>query len=341
MTKFLIKRAKRIFSSSPFVAGLFNRLIGTKIYHYLVAWKINRQILKDSNGPFNLVIENANLCNASCIMCPYKTMKRAKKVMTEKVFEKIIERVKKEKLPINKIFISGMGEPLIDPKFIDKVERLKKLGFPLRVYTNASLLTREISKKLILLGLEEINISFNGASNKQYRKIMGLDFKKTVNNINNLIKIKSRLGSNLPKIQVSLIVLKENSKALKKHLSNWKGGVGSVTVSLPHQWGGGIKTKSKIKFQKSKTIYPCRSLWHTYMIDSSGNFVICCRDYESKFVLGNIATDSFAKIRRSRTLKEFQKRNLEYRQDKLPKICQQCNFPYQGGVDWFLPRSLD
>jgi len=267
-------------------------------------------------------------------------MKRTKKIMDSETFQKITERLKREKLPINKIFLSGMGEPLIDPNFINRVKKLKELGFPLRIYTNGSLLTEKISEKLVSFSVEEINLSFNGADAEEYRRIMGLDFDKTIKNINYLIEAKKKAASRLPRIQVSLIVLDENRKGLKKYLANWQNKVDSVTVSRPHQWGGGVKN-IKSEILNAKFICPCRSLWHTFMIDSSGNFVICCRDYESKFVLGNIKSHSFKQIRKSKILKSFQGANLKYRQDCLPKICKQCNFPYQGGVDWLLPRSLD
>lgn len=329
------------FSSSSFGGFIFKKITGLPVYRELVSKRIFRQIVSDKQGLFNLIIENANLCNASCLMCPYRIMKRAKKIMDSEIFEKIIERVKQEKLAINKIFLSGMGEPLTDPQFVGRVEKLKKLGFPLRVYTNASLLTKKISEKLILLGPEEVNISFNGADAKEYHRIMGLNFDRTMKNIDYLIKIRKKSGRRLPWLQVSLIVLDENSRGLRKYLADWRKKVDSVTVSIPHQWGGGIKEISNLKGQRSNIVYPCRALWHTFMIDSSGNFVICCRDYESKFILGNVRTHSFEQIRKSKILKSFQDASLKYRQDCLPEICKQCNFPYQGGVDWFLPRSLD
>jgi len=337
----LIRKAKLVYSASPFAEKLIKKISSSGLYSGIVKRRIEKQIVKDRQGPFNLVIETSSFCNARCIVCPYRIMKRPKKIMEKKVFEKIVERIKEEKLPLNKIFFSGMGEPLTDPDLLLRLERVKRLGFPVRLYTNASLLFQETAERLIKLGLDEINISFNGVTPDQYRKVMHLDFKRTMKNIDNFLAIKKKRGAKLPLVQVSLIVTRENEADIDRHVKRWLKKVDSVTVSRPHQWGGGVKIKSKFKFKPSGRVYPCRSLWHTFVIDSQGNFVICCRDYESRYVLGNVLTDSFADIGGKPLLRRFRRLHLSYSPEELPQMCRQCNFPYQAGVEWFIPRSID
>ncbi len=337
----IIRRIKLAYSSSSRVKTLIDWLANSRPYFWFMRGKITRQIKKDQKGPFNLVIETSNFCNARCLMCPYRTMKRAKKIMSDEIFNKIVSRIKNEKLPINKVFFSGMGEPLTDPKLLNRIEAIKKLNLPVRLYTNASLLTARKARKLVALQVDEVNISFNGTNPREYQVIMGLNFRQTVGNINNLLKIKREAGSSKPAIQISSIVIRENEKSIKKHLANWRDKVDSVTVSLAHQWGGGVKMNVKPQASSLKRIYPCRSLWHTFVIDSNGNFVVCCRDYESKHVLGNVTTHSFADAYQSPVLKKFRRLHLQYSLEKLPKMCRKCNFPYQGGVEWLMPRSID
>jgi len=339
----LIRKAKLIYSSSLNVRKVVERVTSSSFYFRIAKVKVKRQIEKDKEGPFNLVIETSNFCNARCLMCPYRKMRRPKKIMDEKTYEKIISRIKEEKLPINKVFFSGLGEPLLDPNLIERIRKIKSLGFSVRLYTNASLLTSKISRQLVKLEVEEINISFNGVNPEQYQKIMGLNFEKTLENINTLLETRRKSCRKKPFIQVSLVAIEENEKDIKKHVQYWRNKVDSVTVSLAHDWGGGIRINSKfeIRSSKLKRVYPCRSLWHTFVIDSRGNFVICCRDYESRYVLGNIHTHSFADIYKSPVLENFRRLHLEYSQKKFPSLCQKCNFPYQNGVEWFLPRFID
>lgn len=341
MLKTIIQQAKLFYSSSPRVRGLVKKITNSSPYYKITRAKIERQRREDQKGPFNLAIETANICNARCVMCPYRAMRRPKKIMEQGVFDKIVDRVKNEGLKINKVFFSGLGEPLTDSQIVSRIKIFKDLGFRVKLYTNASLLTSEVAQQLVDLQLDEMNISFNGVTADQYRRVMGLDFAQTVANVNRLLEIRKCL----PNIRLSSVITKENENDIQEHIRSWSGKVDSVTVSLPHEWGGAVSVKSKINpplaEQKSERTYPCRSLWHTIVIDSNGNFVICCRDYESRYVLGNIQTHSFADIQRNAVMERFRRCHLEYLREKLPKMCQGCNFPYQDGVEWYVPRSID
>ncbi len=339
----LIRKAKLFYSSLPWFRQLMTRLSNSPLYFYWLKHHIAHQKEKDKQGPFNLVIETSNFCNARCLMCPHRIMQRSQQIMTKEIFGLIVKRIKEEKLPINKVFFSGMGEPLTDPHLLLRLEAIKKMGLWVRLYTNASLMTQAIAEKLVMLGIDEINISFNGTNPKEYRQIMGLDFARTVKNIDQLLAIKKKMGRAKPFIQISSVVLEENEKHIRQHVEKWQQKVESVTVSLAHQWGGAVAIKSGFSSIRSKTkrVYPCRSLWHTFVLDNRGNFVICCRDYESRYILGNIKTHSFADIQKSRLLQQFRQAHLQYRRSALPAMCQKCNFPYQNGLEWLLPRSID
>lgn len=272
-------------------------------------------------------------------MCPYREMNRARLVMDDATFDKIINRLQTEKLPINKVFFSGMGEPLLDRKILDRVAQVQNLGLRVKLYTNASLLTKEVSDRIVELGVSEMNISFNGANKEGYEKVMKLDYKKANQNIKYLLR--ARKGKTTPIVRISSILTKENENKTKSHLSRWNKIVDSVGVSIAHEWGGSVySTAIKSTFEKNH-VFPCRSLWHTLNIDSKGNFVICCRDYESKTKLGNIYTHSFKDIIKHPTIEKFKSLHLKQDIRELPAICRGCNFPFQEGVEWFMPRSSD
>lgn len=337
----VIRYAKVLYSSSKGMTSWIKRITGSNIYISLVKRQIRHQAAKDKNGPFNLVVELTNLCNARCVMCPHQSMLRRLRVMNSKTFKLLVDHLKKNELKFNKIMVSGMGEPFTDRQLIYRLKILKKFGIPIRLYTNASLLTEKSAKELVSIGLDEINLSFNGATPDTYHQIMGLDYAKTNMNIMNLLKIKKRSSSQLPKIQISLVITKENEKEVKNYLNKWGDKVNLVTVSKAHQWGGGVQVQSGFNNKKPNLVFPCRSLWHTLNIDSAGYFVICCRDYESRIILGNLKDNSFTEILNHPRRQEYKKNHLYYSDKKLPAMCQKCNFPYQDGIEWFIPRSYD
>jgi len=335
----LLRSLKTLYSAQPLTRRLVQNVSHSRIYHRLTHWRVARQSQKDLTGSFNLVIETSNLCNAHCLMCPHETMRRAQKVMDQKIFDQVVERIKTSQQPINKVFLSGLGEPLTDPQLIIRLQTFKALGLRVKLYTNAALLKPSIAPDLVGLRLDEINISFNAAKPETYHRVMGLDFEQTKANVENLLRIKKEKQSSLPHVLISLVVTRENASEIATHLKLWRDKVDSVTVSLAHQWGGGVNIDSQ--FKTNSTVYPCRSLWHTLVVDVDGNFVLCCRDFESKQVLGHVSTHDFDQIRLSPILQNFRQKHLEFAQAKLPAICQACNFPYQDGVEWYLPRMID
>lgn len=338
MFTLFIQHLKNFYSASPTIQKNFKSIASSHLYYQISKRFIDRQIKKDTKGPFNILIETTNICNARCIMCPHRLMKRPQKIMSNKTFNQIITKIKKEKLPINKIYLNGFGEPFTDPNFIDRVKKLKSLNLFISFYTNASLLTPQITKNLIKLNIDEINISFNAVTPKSYEKIMGLNYQSTIKNINNLINQRGK--NSKPFIKISSVINKLNEKDIKTHFNYWQNKVDLVTVTQAHEWGGAVKNKSHHQFIKNSRTYPCRSLWHTIAIDVNGNFVLCCRDYESNYKLGNVTTHSFSDFQNNPTLNKIRKLHLNYQKNKLPQICQSCNFPYQDGIEWYLPKSL-
>jgi radical SAM protein with 4Fe4S-binding SPASM domain len=336
----IIRTVKNLYSSSYFIQSSFKTITSSNLYYKYLNYRIKTQIEKDLDGPFNLLIETTNICNAACVMCPHGLMKRKQKIMSDKIFRLIIKRIKEEKLPIYKVYISGFGEPFTDPKLLSRIKLLKKLGLFVSFYTNASLLTQNIADSLVDMGLDEINVSFNGVTSSQYRQVMKLSYEKAEKNINMLLKARQKKQSRLPYVRISSVIVKQNESDIRKHIEKWGKKANAVSVSLAHEWGGSVKIDALHHLKRTKRTYPCRSLWHTLAIDCSGNFVICCRDYESKTILGSILRNSFSAVLKNKTLATFRNKHLRYEEDQLPPICRNCNFPYQDGFEWITPRSF-
>ncbi|MFI5324764.1 MAG: radical SAM protein, partial [Candidatus Rokuibacteriota bacterium] len=118
--------------------------------------------------PSVMMIENTNHCNADCVMCPRDTLSRPRGIMDFGLFEKIIGEVSSAKRkPVT--HLHGFGEPMLDKRLPDKVRLAKAQGIK-RTYivSNASLLSLDMSRKLIEAGLDKMKISFYGTDEKSY-----------------------------------------------------------------------------------------------------------------------------------------------------------------------------
>jgi sulfatase maturation enzyme AslB (radical SAM superfamily) len=78
---------------------------------------------------YEIMIDVSSVCNASCYFCPNKSMIRKKGIMTDDIFNLIIERVRSEDIHPPIFVLYQSGEPLTDRKLLDKV-RLLKAQFP-------------------------------------------------------------------------------------------------------------------------------------------------------------------------------------------------------------------
>jgi len=133
--------------------------------------------------PVRLDIENVSRCNFRCTMCqvsdwPKNTRARD---MTLDEFKNIIDT----QYGLVEIKIQGLGEPTIQgDDFFAMIRYARKQEIWVRVVTNASLLhLRDNYKKLIDSGVNEIQISIDGADKAVYEGIRrGAKFEQVVEN---------------------------------------------------------------------------------------------------------------------------------------------------------------
>jgi hypothetical protein len=79
--------------------------------------------------PTVLMIENTNLCNADCVICPRETLSRKRGFMDFGLFEKIIKEASSEShKPVT--HLHGFGEPLLD-KLLPDSQRITESRIPI------------------------------------------------------------------------------------------------------------------------------------------------------------------------------------------------------------------
>ena len=93
----------------------------------------------------------------------------------------------KDKQKIKVLSFAGFGETLLHPRLADMVAYAKKacIAEAIRIITNASLLTHEMSDKLIDAGIDELKISIQGIDAEDYKRVCGydIDFQDFIKNI--------------------------------------------------------------------------------------------------------------------------------------------------------------
>lgn len=259
-------------------------------------------------------IETTNACNAKCVICPHASMKRPVERMSDALFGRIIEECAAARC--REVHLHNFGEPLLDKGLEDRVRQAKQLGIrKVKIFSNGSLLTEDRAQKLIDAGLDEIKVSFDGASREEFEQIRRpLRFDKVVDNLHALVQIRNARRSPL-KVAVACCSTTDRQATMK----SLEQVVDDFSFGKIHNWGGEGETPKGRSVRK-----PCSRVWRTFTILASGDVSLCCLDYDGQEILGRI--DENTSIRdvfhgaRYREVRRLHSRGL---QDRLP-LCSNC-----------------
>lgn len=133
--------------------------------------------------PIKLDIENVSRCNFRCRMCVVSEWPKGRRAddLTLDAFERLID----EQYGLLEIKLQGVGEPLLQrDSFFAMIRHARGRHIWVRTTTNASLLhLRDNYAKLIDSGVNEVQISIDGASKEVYEAIrVGALFDRVTDN---------------------------------------------------------------------------------------------------------------------------------------------------------------
>jgi len=128
-------------------------------------------------------IEPTNRCNLECRTCMRNVWDEPLGQMTGGMFSRIIEGLKPFSPPPT-IFFGGFGEPLAHPKIVEMITQAKTLGSSVELITNGTLLTKDLSKRLIEVGLDMLWVSLDGAKPESYADVrLGAALPEVISNL--------------------------------------------------------------------------------------------------------------------------------------------------------------
>ncbi len=275
-----------------------------------------------------IFFETTDFCNARCVMCGAKFMKRTRQVMPMDVYQTAVEQFAQAKG--HSLMLSGFGEPLLDPHIVERVAMAKRfstirmIGFS----TNGSLLTGEKYRALADAGLTNLNISIDGFNKQTYEKIRaGLSFEILGKNISEILKAHQAMGR---PIQISVTSFTWENKedltnsplyndlinadikpGLKWRVDNWGGLIsglsGDIHLMMTRRYHG-----------------PCALLYHSQvLVLPDGRVTPChCRDLEGSLCIGDIKEATLSDIWCGSKLEELR---AEQAAGQFRRPCDRCS----------------
>jgi len=115
--------------------------------------------------PVEWIVETTAKCNLYCPMCPREIHPQPKADMADEIFDRLVAEAAPS---AEHMMLIGLGEPLLDPKIFDRIERCDRHGIYTLLSTNGTLLTEEASARLLDGPLEHITFSFDGATKETF-----------------------------------------------------------------------------------------------------------------------------------------------------------------------------
>ena len=115
-------------------------------YKKYLTRRIDNQVKYDSllEFPKYIEIETVNACNARCPMCTINDLERNYPVMKDDVFNKISDEIIDNKEFIKRVSLYRDGEPLIDKKMPQRINKFFESGIKnTSIATNVSLLNEK------------------------------------------------------------------------------------------------------------------------------------------------------------------------------------------------------
>ncbi len=284
--------------------------------------------------PFELHLEFTNLCNASCIFCPYQYQERPTGFMSDEVFQKALDdyaRINGGSVGLTPI----VGDALIDPKFLDRVHYIRCLPEIDRIFltTNAILLDKHGIREVLTSGLTSIMISTSGFDKESYKRIYRSPaYERMKENVTNLVEENSKLRSPV-NISICLrsdrplddVMRDPDFQPILQH---------NPTVDFAWSYrtvGGRITRESlpeQMQFRKAPPKRePCGSLYNGAMVLIDGTVVACAciaaMDAIPDLRIGNIMENDLLEIFSSETMREL--RNQFLTTGALNETCTNCD----------------
>jgi radical SAM protein with 4Fe4S-binding SPASM domain len=306
-------------------------------------------------SPWHLQVEIITACNLGCVMCPRTVALERDPAFAPEWHRRMpLERFMKllDEFPgLQSLSLHGIGEPLMHPGIFDMIAAAVRRGVMVRFTTNATLLDRMRSHRLIAAGLHRLIVSIDGATAPTYEAIRpGAKFDRVVDNVRFLAA--SRRGSG-PRIDISMVVQRNNAHEAPAlvALAHEIGADGVIlSPMIPPvnvlaaiacdraSWNRAVddsRHKARelgiaffaregrpVADAAPKATHRCMHPWFSAVVTMEGSVMPCCNIHDSAFGMGNAFDDGFADVWNGERYRAF-RRSIKQR-GSVPEACRKC-----------------
>jgi len=273
-------------------------------------------------------LEAHTVCNQSCYFCPVSVAPREDYFMPTELYERIVGELAAWRDTIEAVFMINYNEPTADKRFVEQVRTIRAAGLPPAVLTNGTGLTPKRVDALIEMGgLRFLSINLSTLDRERYRKDRGGDHLEMVLRYLDYAKDKPLAE------QMDMVVLgtgDENHRRDFEEISRRFAGSRFTVKSFEVMDRAGYLQIGLKPAVPNQRLCGCenvgsRPLQHIH-ITPRGTCVLCCEDYDEKYVVGDLARESVRDVLTGPVLAQM--RRWAYGLEEAPRdfICRGCSF---------------
>lgn len=249
--------------------------------------------------PLMLTIESTNNCNLKCVMCPREFQTAGRGFIDYELFRKAID----ESAGLTKfIWLHYMGEPLMNPRIFDMIDYASNAGMKVGLSTNGTMFTAGNIDRLLQSKLYLAIISIDANTKEVFGKVRGEEkyFDRIESSTRELL---TRLTETAHPMFVSIQFIKQTANEAEHDLfvEKWsRFGIQNPRINLKTKgltdWGSQFDytelglSKSQFRAQS------CTEPYRTLIINWNGSVSACCFDYNNKYNLGNVNSQTVQEI---------------------------------------------
>ena len=268
--------------------------------------------------PREIAVECTTHCNARCKHCTHDELIRsgARQSKSADKYE-IFYRVVKARMlclltrcPDACIEPVGLGEPLLHKDICEIIEFMCGLFEKVNLNTNCSMLSDEMSRKLIELPLNCITLSLSYENRNVFEREVGLDYQSVRENVKHYLMLRKQKQNVASIVIVHIFDNNYNSDSdnemFRREMRPFLMDGDRIQLRPYYEFNGEALTNK----QHRMDVAPCESLWQVLMIDVDGWAFPCCmggwKPFDEKLSIGSIRDGVDAIVRNLMKLREDQ-----------------------------------
>ena len=310
----------RVLRSHSYVTQRFSQETVDELLSQGLLWEEER--LWSASAIRAVEIETTTFCNWRCAYCPSSLAAREREVMPMPLFDQILQRIAGWP-EIRCVTLHYFNEPTLDPLFDQRVERIRRQGLRLLLFTNGSGLSPNRLKDLAASGVvEQIYFTFPSCDEGEFNRLTGTTGQ--FSHSDSVIRAAKDLGLD---VRLSVQGAREEKKERIRSICQWFG----LSRSQIAPWEtfdragnlDGITCCRHTKVARPR-LAGCGHILQRLYVDVQGTLLLCDQDFEKTARFGNVCSADFDELLHTRGARQYKRWIFGAEEAPADFLCRRC-----------------